>query len=184
MWKRWKYKNLTLVFFSLIFAIFLSRLEIFHMFLLNLQSYGYIGAFIAGGLFVSTLTVATGAVILLVLAEKLSPMELGIIAGAGAVVGDLITFNLVKSRLNEEMELIYDKVDSKHHIIKLLHTRYFRWTLPVIGALIIASPFPDEIGVTLLGISKLKTYQFILISYILNSIGIFLVLSASSVIKP
>jgi len=57
------------------------------------------------------------------------------------------------------------------------------WTLPVIGAIIIASPFPDEIGVSLVGISKIKTYQFLLVSFILNAIGIFLVVSASAVIK-
>ena len=54
----------------------------------------------------------------------------------------------------------------------------------MIGAIIIASPFPDEIGVSLMGISKMKTYQFILISFLLNAIGIFLVVSASLVIKP
>ncbi|MEK7559055.1 MAG: hypothetical protein AAB521_02010, partial [Patescibacteria group bacterium] len=72
-WHRLKYKNLTLLFFSIILAVFLSRLEGFHTLLLNLGSFGYIGAFIAGILFVSTFTVATGAVVLLVLAEKLSP---------------------------------------------------------------------------------------------------------------
>jgi len=81
-------------------------------------------------------------------------------------------------------ELIYDHIDGDHHFKKVLHTKYFSWTLPVIGAIIIASPFPDEIGVSLMGISKMKTYQFILISFLLNAIGIFLVVSASLVIKP
>lgn len=183
-WKKFKYKNLTLLIISIVFAYYLSQFEPFHEFLLNLGGYGYIGAFIAGILFVSTFTVATGAVILLVLAEKLSPIEIGLTAGLGAVFGDFIIFRFIKDNLVGEVREIYNKVDGKHHLTKILHTKYFGWTLPVMGAVIIASPFPDEIGVSLMGISKLKTYQFLIISFILNAIGIFLVVSASLVIKP
>src|SRR3990172_1508257 len=82
-----RYKNLTLTGIGILFALFISRLEIFHSFLLQLGSFGYIGAFIAGILFVSTFTVGTGVIILLVLAERLNPIEIGLIAGLGAVVG-------------------------------------------------------------------------------------------------
>lgn len=183
-WQRWKYKNLTLLFFSIIFAFFLSRYEPFHTFLLSLGGLGYLGAFVAGILFVSTFTVATGAVILLVLAERLSPIEIGIIAGLGAVLGDFVIFRFIQDNLAEEVKEIYENIDGNHHLQRVFHTKYFSWTLPVIGAIIIASPFPDEIGVSLLGISKMKTYQFLLISFLLNAIGIFLVITASTIIKP
>lgn len=182
--KSFKYKNLTILSFSLILALLLSRYEPFHNFLLNLGGWGYLGAFIAGMLFVSTFTVATGAIILLVLAEELSPIEIGIVAGMGAVVGDLIVFRFVKDNLTEEVLSIYNQIDGHHHIAKLFHTKYFPWTLPVIGAIIIASPLPDEIGVSLMGISKMKTGRFILVSFLLNAIGIFLIISASLFIKP
>jgi uncharacterized membrane protein YdjX (TVP38/TMEM64 family) len=54
----------------------------------------------------------------------------------------------------------------------------------VLGAIIIASPLPDEMGVGLMGISKLKTSQFILLSFVLNAIGIFIVVTAGSLFKP
>ncbi|MDP3988236.1 MAG: hypothetical protein Q8P80_03775 [Candidatus Levybacteria bacterium] len=184
IWQSWKYKNLTLVFLGVAIAIILSRIDVFHQFLLHLGNFGYIGAFIAGILFVSTFTVATGAVILLILAETLSPIEIGVIAGLGAVFGDFTIFRFIKDNLTNELEDIYNHVDSSHHFVKILHSKYFSWTLPVVGAIIIASPFPDEIGVSLMRISKMKTYQFLLISFILNAIGIFLVVSASLVIKP
>lgn len=183
-WQGWKYKNLTFVFLGILLAFILSRIEAFHAFLLHLGSLGYLGAFLAGILFVSTFTVATGAVILFILAETLSPLEIGIVAGLGAVFGDFTIFRFVKDNLTDEFEDIYNNVDSRHHLIKLLHSKYFSWTLPIIGALIIASPFPDELGVTLMGISKMKIYKFLLVSFILNAIGIFLVVSASLVIKP
>lgn len=178
IWQSWKYKNLTIFFVSVVFASFLSRLEIFHNFLLNLGSFGYLGAFVAGVLFISSFTVATGAVILLILAETLSPFEIGIIAGLGAVFGDFVIFKFVKDNLTTELENIYNKVDSGHHFEKLLHSKYFSWTLPVIGAIIIASPFPDELGVSLMGISKMKTYQFLVVSFALNATGIFLIVFA------
>lgn len=165
-------------------ALLLSRYEPFHTFLLSLGDMGYLGAFIAGILFVSTFTVATGAIILLVLAERLSPIEIGFIAGLGAVVGDFIIFKFIKDDLAREVWDIYNYIDGKHHIKKVFHSPYFSWTLPVIGAILIASPGPDEIGVSLMGLSKMKTYQFILLSFVLNAVGIFLVVSASTVIKP
>lgn len=81
----WRYKNLTLLALSLVIAFLIAQYEPFHYFILYLGNLGYIGAFVAGILFVSTFTVATGAVILLILAERLSPLEIGVIAGAGAV---------------------------------------------------------------------------------------------------
>lgn len=138
----------------------------------------------AGILFVSTFTVATSALVLLTLAETLSPIEIGLIAGVGAVVGDLLIFSLIKDNLANEIEDIYNQIDTKQHIKKLFHTKYFSWMLPVFGAAIIASPLPDEMGISLIGLSKMKIANFIFLSYLLNSVGIFLIVSASAIIKP
>jgi hypothetical protein len=183
-WQQWRYRNLTFLLISFAIAFFLFKQQAVHSFLLNLGDIGYFGAFIGGILFVSTFTVATGALILMILAEKLSPIEIGIIAGLGAVVGDFMIFRFVKDSLTNELEEIYNKIDSRHHLVKILHTKYFSWTLPVMGAIIIASPFPDEIGVSLMGISKMKTYQFLLIAFVLDAVGIFLVISAKLAINP
>lgn len=182
-WQTLRYKNLTFFFFSILIAFFLSRFEAFHTFLLSLGNLSYLGAFLAGILFISAFTVATGAVILLFLTEKLSPLEIGIIAGFGAVVGDFTIFRFVKDNLIEEITPIYNRLGGQH-LTAILHTRYFSWTLPVIGAIIIASPFPDEIGVSLMGISRMKTYKFLLLSFILNATGIFLVISAANFLRP
>lgn len=182
-WRKYKYKNLTLFFLSLIFAFLLGRYEPFRALLLNLGDFGYIGAFFAGALFVSTFTVSIGAVILFILAESLLPLEIAIIAGLGGVVGDFTIFRFIKDNLSSELGSLYDHVDGDHHLQKILHSKYFSWTLPVIGAIIIASPFPDELGVSLMGISKMRTYQFLIVSFFLNSIGIFLIVSAFPIFR-
>ena len=129
-------------------------------------------------------TSGVGVVATLVLAEKLSPIEIGLVAGLGAVLGDFIIFRFIKDNLSKEVTEIYSHFDSDHHFKKVLHSKYFSWSLPVIGAIIIATPFPDELGVSLMGISRMKTYQFLILAFILNAIGIFLIVSASVVIKP
>jgi len=168
---------------GILLAVVLSRNSTFHSFLLHLGGFGYVGAFLAGILFVSTFTVATSALVLLTLAETLSPIEIGLIAGIGAVVGDMMIFRLIKDNLANEIEDIYNHIDTEKHLKKLFHSKYFSWTLPVFGAIIIASPLPDEMGISLINLSKMSTFKFVLLSYILNSIGIFLIVSASIVIK-
>ena len=180
--KFWKYKNILFLLLSLIIVFSLSKYEPFHNFLLQFGQWGYLGAFLGGMLFVSTFTVATGALILLVLAERLSPIEIGLVAGAGAVLGDLLIFRVVKDNLTKELREIYNNFGGKH-LTAVFNTKYFSWVFPVFGAIVIASPLPDELGVSLMGISRMKTYQFLFLSFILNAVGIFLVVSASTIIK-
>jgi len=182
-WHRYHYKNLTYLTLSVIVALFLSGTEFFKNFLFHLGNFGYLGAFVGGMLFVSTFTVSIGAVILLFLAKTLNPIEIGLIAGVGGMMSDFIIFHFIRSRgLVEEIKHFFHYFGGDK-ISHLVHTKYFSWTLPVIGALIIASPLPDELGVSLMGISKMKTQNFIFLSFVLNSIGIFLVVLGSSMLK-
>jgi hypothetical protein len=177
-----RYRNIIFTAIGVILAIILSAYPPLHKFLLNIVALGFLGAFLAGMLFVSTFTVAIGAVVLFMLAEHLSPIEVGLIAGLGAVFGDLTIFRFVKDDLIVEIEPIYEHFGG-NHLTKIMHTKYFRWTLPVVGAIIIASPLPDELGITLMGIANIKTYKFIIMSFILNSVGIFLVITATQITK-
>ncbi|MFZ5844967.1 MAG: hypothetical protein ACOY0S_00680 [Patescibacteria group bacterium] len=176
--RRRKHKNLLFLLVSLVVAFFLARNATFHNFLLNLNNFGYLGAFFGGMLFVSTFAMPTGAVILFTLAQRLSPLEIGIVAGLGAVVTDMLTFRFAKDDLSDEVKIIYNELGG-HHFNKVLYSKYFSWTLPVVGALIIASPLPDELGVSLIGLSQMKVWEFLPLSFLLNATGIFLVVSAS-----
>lgn len=174
-----RYKNLSLSILGIVIAVILSQIPAFHTFLRHLNGFGYLGAFAAGILFVSSFTVATGALVLFDLARVLPPLTIALLAGVGGVVGDLVIFRLVKNDLLNEIKYFYNHQLNGQYISRLLHTRYFNWMLPVIGAIIIASPLPDEIGVSLMGIAKMSSWQFIVLSFVLNSIGIFLTISTS-----
>ena len=177
LFKNYKYKNLTILLLGTLIAIILSRVDFLNQFLLNLGHIEFIGSFVAGILFVSTFTAALGILILFDLAKTLSPLEIALIAGLGAAVGDFAFFRFFKGNLLPEIIPIYNSLGGQH-ITKILHHKYLSWTLPVIGAIIIASPLPDEVGISLMGLTRIKTYQFVVLSLILDVTGIFLLLWA------
>ena len=175
-YREWKYKNTTFLVVSLLIFFFFADSMIIRQFINNVGSLGYLGAFITGIFFVSTFTVAPAAVVLFHLAGHLNPFEVAILAGLGAVVGDYIIFRFLKDRVFEELRPLFNRWGGTQ-ISELLHTPYFAWLLPVIGATIIASPLPDELGVGILGIAKMKHWQFLILSFFLNTAGVFVIVT-------
>lgn len=172
------YKNIFLISVGILAAILLSRSGEFHSALLQLGYVGYLGAFITGMLFVTTFTAPVGTLMLFILTQRYSAVEIGLIAGAGAVLSDILIFRFVRDDLSDELTSLYQHFGGSH-LTHIFHSKYFHWTLPVVGALIIATPLPDELGVSLLSISKMKLPQFILTSFCMHSMGIFLIVSIS-----
>ncbi len=161
-------------------ALIFSQVSWFTRDLGHLGNLSYFVVFIAGMMFASTFTVATGALILLTLAKTIAPVWLIIFGGLGAVTTDVLVFLFVKEDIVDEITPIYDKITGSH-FKKILHTRYFAWTLPVLGALIIISPLPDELGVSLMGISTLTTARFTLISLLSHIVGMSALVSVSKI---
>lgn len=177
-WENWHYKNTALLILSLIvFFLFVDHPVIRNTIDL-IGNLGYIGAFVTGILFVSIFTLAPAITVLYFLADHLNPLLVALLAGMGAVVGDYLIFRFLKDRVFDELTPLFLK-NGGNELVKLFHTPYFGWSLPFLGAIIIASPFPDEIGIALLGASRLKNWQFIILSFLLNSIGIFILLTAA-----
>ena len=178
----YKYKGLTLIFISILLTIFLSKYNFLNEPLFNLRHTPFLGSFIAGILYVSASTAALGILMLSDLAKTISPIEIAIIAGLGGAVADFTLFRFFKGDLIGEITPIYNKFGGRH-LTRLMYHKYFRWSLPIIGAIIIASPIPDELGISLMGLSRIKTYQFVLLSLVLDITGVFLLVSAFSLFK-
>jgi hypothetical protein len=177
-YRAWGYKNTTALLLSLVVFFYFAESTIIQNLINKIGEYGYVSAFIAGIFFVSTFTVTPAAVVLFNLAHDLNPYIVAILAGIGAVIGDYVIFRFLRDNVFEELKPFFlDHGGS--YIARLFHSPYFVWLFPVFGALIIASPLPDEAGVSLLSLSKLKNWQFILLSFILNATGIFIVVMLS-----
>ncbi len=177
-WRRWKYENTTLLILSLILVYFLAQTPLLDSAIDTLGNLGYIGAFIVGIFFVSTFTVAPAGIVLYHLADQLHPIEVALLAGAGAMIGDYVMFRFMRDKVFDELRPVLLRLQTPKVKI-IFKSPYFAWLLPLVGAFIIASPFPDEIGVSMLGASKIKQWQFFLLAFILNSIGIFAIVSLS-----
>lgn len=178
-----RHSNLLLLVGGLLFAFVLSRLPFFEIIIAEIEKFGYFGALFSGFLFTSTFTVATGGLLLANFAQLLDPFWLIMCAVSGALLGDVIIFLFVKNKVSDDISPVYEHFLAKNHLKKLIHTKYFSWTLPVIGALIIASPFPDELGVSLMGLSAMSIQKFLLVSFLSHSLGMFLLVSAATLIS-
>lgn len=173
---RYHAKGFLYLVIGIILAFWLSRSVPFQHFLISLETFGYVAAFVAGLLFVSTLTVATGAFMLISLSHFLSPIWLSIFAGIGATCANYLIFLFIKKHISFPIKYIRKKGQHKKHHKEL--AKHGHWLLPFLGVLILASPLPDELGIILLSIYRMKSYQFVVLSFIFKVGGIFLLVSS------
>lgn len=175
----WQYKNTVFLIVSLLALWYFADSPTLKYAIATLGNWSYVGAIITGIFFVSTFTVAPAIIVLYRLAETLNPIEIALLTGFGALIGDLVLYRFLKDRVFEEIKPLMMKLGGSY-ITALFKTPFFAWMLPIIGSLIIASPLPDETGVAILGASKLKKWQFLLLSFILNATGIFIIVTVAA----
>jgi len=177
-YKKWQYKNTALLVFGLGILYYFADSHIVQNTISRVGELGYIGAFVVGVFFVSTFTVIPAMYVLYAIADKLNPLEVAVFAGLGALLGDYLIFRFLKDKVFDELKPIFLALGG-NYLIRIFRTPYFAWFAPLVGAAIIASPLPDEAGVGILGLSKLKNWQFMLLSFLLNATGIFIIVTLS-----
>ena len=159
---------------SILFAVFLQTSGIADRVAYVLSSIEFLGVFFAGLFFTSIFTTATSIVILMNLAETVPLPILAFVGGLGAVSGDFILFRLMRNTIVDDVDYLLSFTRNKR-FFSIFRTKLFRLFIPLLGALIIASPFPDELGIALLSMSHINSKFFVLISYAFNSLGIHLI---------
>lgn len=137
-----------------------------------------LASFVAGIFFTSIVTTPAAIVAFIEMGTANSPWLVAFIGGFGAVIGDFVLFRFVETHFNKDLEQFL-KTRRLRNVFSLSRFRSFTWLLPFVGGLIIASPLPDELGVTLLGVTKLPPKTFVLISYLSNFLGILLITLAA-----
>lgn len=178
-YRSWPYSNTGILILSLVLLYVFADYPFIKNFISSIGALGYLGAFITGIFFVSIFTVAPASVILFDLVNTLNPILVAILAGFGTVLGDYLIFSFLRDKLFNELKPLFYKFGGTL-LKKLFLTPYFSWLIPIFGAVIIASPLPDETGITMLGLSKVKIWQFLLITFLLNSAGIFILVTIAA----
>jgi hypothetical protein len=137
---------------------------------------GYLGSFFAGIFFVCGFTAAPATAILLIIAKQQNIIVSCLVGGIGSVIGDLIIFKSIRHSFHDEIDEL-SKEEISLQIGRSIPSSLKKYLAVIFAGIIIASPLPDEIGVSLLAIAtKISQKKFIVLSYVLNTIGIFIVL--------
>jgi hypothetical protein len=176
--KRALLRDFLMIFIGITFALLLSGLGVIDYLVSLFKDYYIIASFISGIFFTSAFTLAPASITLIHIAQN-SPIP-GVVVwgGLGAMFGDLVLFLFIRDRFAEDLKNVF-KPSSVKYFLKSLHFGFMRWLSPLIGALIIASPLPDEFGITLLGMSKMKVMFLLPLSFIMNMLGIYLLIEFS-----
>jgi uncharacterized membrane protein YdjX (TVP38/TMEM64 family) len=144
-----------------------------------LQQFGYLGVFVAGFFYAYEITAAPAAVLLLLMAKGQNIFYAAIAGGLGALISDIVIFFLVRTTMLDEIRRI-SKTGIGRFIEReerLLFGKFKKYALYVFAAFMIASPLPTEIGVSILAtVRGLTPKKFILLAYVLHTVGIFAIL--------
>lgn len=167
-------KDIIFVFIGALIAIVLSRLG-FISFIVGVIGNEIMASFLSGIFFTSIFTIAPSSVALVSI-SGISNITIAFWGAMGALCGDLILFYFIRDRFVDDL-LSSIKPSLMKKIMHSFHLGFMKWLSPLLGALIIASPLPDELGLTLLGLSKTKITILIPISFIMNFIGVYLLIS-------
>ncbi len=166
------YKDIAIVIVSILIAYLIIETRILGIILDSTLESKWIGSFVAGLFFTSVFTTAPAIVTLGEIARESSVFAVAFFGSIGALVGDIIIFQFIRDRFSEHLLLLVQHNSKWKRLKVLLKLRYFRWITFLIGGLLIASPFPDELGISFLGFSKMRMSYFVPISLIFNFLGI------------
>ncbi|MFH1161976.1 MAG: hypothetical protein V1696_01740 [Candidatus Jorgensenbacteria bacterium] len=167
-------KDLLIIVVSVLVAWFLAASGLIAELLGTLGGMALVGSFVAGMFYTSIFTVAPATVVLGSLAREHSLLPVALLGGLGALVGDTVIFRFVRDRLVDDfLHLI--RQSPAERLATVFRRRHFRWLLQFIGALVVASPLPDELGLAMMGLSKMRMSLFVPVSFVMNSAGILLV---------
>ena len=134
-----------------------------------------LGSFVAGLFFTSIFTTSFAIVALGEIAQTNSIALVALLGACGATIGDLFLFKFVKNDITEDVRDLIKFTHYRARLLHIYHRKIFRYLTPLVGALIIASPLPDELGIMMLGFSRVRTSWFIPTSFFLNFIGIAII---------
>lgn len=167
-------RDATIIAISVIIAILVHQLNyVEHLLEFTSGLYFFMAAFLAGIFFASTFTVAIAISVFLLLSETHNPLLIAVFGGLGALLGDAFIFKFLREDLIADFEYL-EKHFGKRIVRRIFHSKLIFWFLPIVAALTIISPLPDEVGLLLLASIKLKYHRFFLLSFLLNTVGIFI----------
>lgn len=135
----------------------------------------FLAEFIAGMFYTSFLTSPISVAMLLVIAESNNPIMIALLGGLGAACTDFLIVKFFRNNSKDVND--FSKQLQFERVYKFLKIYNIDFLIPILGAVIIASPLPDELGLLMLGASKLKYRELFVLTFILNTAGILVIVA-------
>ena len=156
---------------GILLAILLVRMGIVSQFIQITASMKILSSFVAGMFFTSVLTVAPASVALGALSTSTPLLVVAFWGACGAALVDYILFTFFRKDVSIDIKGML-KPSMRRRILSLFHHGFLKWLVVVSGALIIASPLPDELGLAVLSFSHVKTKELLAVTFSMNFFGI------------
>jgi hypothetical protein len=175
--------DISVIALSILIAVLLVKSHVIDDAMAYSAEFGHVGSFVSGMFFTSAFTTAPAIAALGEISFQNGIIETALWAALGAVIGDMIIFRFVRDRMADHLLEILPHKRGSRRLARILKFRFFRYLTFLIGGLIIASPLPDELGISLLGLSKMRSMYFVPLSFAFNFLGICTIglVAASSV---
>lgn len=175
------YPKLLLLLICIAVSYEFFQTHLFELIAAKLNHEGYLSVFLAGCLFSYGFTTPFAIGLFLTVGDNVNIFYAAPLAAVGALLSDFLIFKFIRSELLDEFNRL-KKTRPIQALVFFLkeHLRpkaqiYLSW---IVGGIIIASPLPDELGVSLLsGFSRINQKAFIVIDYFCNLTGIAIFLA-------
>lgn len=156
---------------SIASIVFAMRLGLVGSLLSSAEGVVPLVSFIAGIFLTSVFTAAPATVIFAELSQTHSLFLIVFFGALGSLIGDYLIFRFVKDTIVEDIRALLTLTGGER-FSEIFKMQLFYYCVPFLGAILIASPLPDELGVALLGISGTTRKRFVIYSLLLNALGI------------
>ncbi len=175
-------RDLIIFIFSIALAWYIFKSDQFSIFLNDLLPFRFLAEFITGILYSSFLTSPLAVVSIIVLAKDGNPLLIATLGGLGSMITDLFIVKFFRNEVASDFSIITKLLHLNFvgNIIRALHLNFL---ITVVAAVIIASPLPDELGLALLSVNKVKYKNIAYLSFILNAAGIFIIALSAKLIS-
>lgn len=139
-----------------------------------LVNFGLIGGMIAGLFYTFGISTPFAMAVIIDLMSVEKPFAITLLASMSAATLDCILFSVFKDILEKKAKFLKAKINK---IVKKLNG-----LVPVFGFMVFGLPLPDELGLAMLGMTKIKIHvlwfivflsKFVMLSILWLSIGYF-----------
>lgn len=180
-----KHHKIAILLVGVIIAYQVFNIPTIQNFFSSLGSFGYLSVFLGGMLYALGFTIPIGVALLLTIPVE-NIVFASLIGGLGGLVADMLIFKYIHHSFKHEFqEIEHIKIieETEQIIDSNISAKIRNYLLFIFAGFIIASPLPDEFGVTLLaGFTSIKPKTLAILSFVFHTIGIAALIALGTVI--